>query len=103
MRAYSEGAIIPARSECGYQLSLSGRKRRRAAHHALSEICEVLSYIRLEGEQVPDLRDSGTLSFHPLDHFSDRAFGGLFFNVFQIHRLHRLILFFSFSAGLEDK
>ena len=58
VRAYSEGAVVSARSEGGYQFAHPCREGRRPAHHALSEIGEMLCDIGLEREQVPDLRKS---------------------------------------------
>jgi hypothetical protein len=51
----SEKAPVPPRRHGGHELTLAGRKRARPAHHFLSEPKEVLSPVRIVGQQMAEL------------------------------------------------
>jgi DNA-binding response OmpR family regulator len=55
VRAGSKDTIPKTRSECGDQLALARRERRRAAHHRLGKSGQMLRPLRLEIEEVKDL------------------------------------------------
>jgi len=57
VRTDSKRTIVAARCERSDQLSLTGRERRRSAHHALRELSEVLGPIWLKREEMHDLWD----------------------------------------------
>jgi hypothetical protein len=92
VRADSEWAGVSARSKSGYQLAHAGRKRRRPAHNALSEVGQMLCHIRFEREQMPDLRHRDACGFHTLDTQGELAFGVFLLHIFEKHWLHQVIL-----------
>ena len=70
VRANSERTIVEPRCERGDQLSLAGRKGRRAAHDLLREAREMVSTLWLERKQMQNLRNGDSRGSHLRESFS---------------------------------
>ena len=72
--ANSERTIVEPRRQRRDQLALSGRKGRRPTHDLLRETREMVGALRLESEQMQDLRDGYPCGAHLRESFT--AFPG---------------------------